>query len=316
MTADDPDIHNGKENFGIPPSPQETGQAFRKLCDVVAQLRAPGGCPWDREQTLESIKPHTLEETYELLEAIDSGNDADIVEELGDLLLQVILDAQIGKDEHRFDLVDVIQTVTRKLIQRHPHVFGDTQAHTAEDVLKNWEREKAKEKKRDSILEGIAIALPQLARTVKLSKRAAKVGYDWPVREMLFDKLQEELQELLNELYEDGRLPNLKAGVDEEVVPDIPIEDEDRLKRAEGEIGDMLFVIANIARRWGINPEEALRKTNQKFSRRFQAIENNLRDRGMEWESVSLQEMEAIYQAYKLTESSGNSPANSYQQPD
>ena len=167
--------------------------AFRELCDVVARLRSPTGCPWDREQTLETIKPYTLEETYELLEAIDSGDDEAIVEELGDVLLQVVLDAQIGADEQRFNLIDVVTRLSAKLISRHPHVFGDAEAATAADVKVVWDAAKKKEKhQRKSALEGIPKDLPQLARAARITSRAARVGYDFPDRVMLFDKLQED----------------------------------------------------------------------------------------------------------------------------
>ena len=178
--------------------------AFRELCDVVARLRSPTGCPWDREQTLETIKPYTLEETYELLEAIDSGDDEAIVEELGDVLLQVVLDAQIGADEQRFNLIDVVTRLSAKLISRHPHVFGDAEAATAADVKVVWDAAKKKEKhQRKSALEGIPKDLPQLARAARITSRAARVGYDFPDRVMLFDKLQEEINELAAELFDD-----------------------------------------------------------------------------------------------------------------
>lgn len=294
--------------FGVPPDPVQTGEAFRELCAVIARLRAPDGCPWDREQTLETIKPHTLEETYELLEAIDSGEDAAIVEELGDLLLQVVLDAQIGRDEQRFDLLQVIQGVTRKLIHRHPHVFGDAEANSAAEVLRNWEQAKASEKKRESILEGIPAALPQLARAVKITKRAAKVGFDFPQREMLFDKLQEEIRELAAELFADGQLPAIPAGVEAERIPDAELPTPEQRDRVESELGDLLFVIANIARRWGIDPEEALRRSNQKFTARFQAIETAIRKANRDIKTVSLREMEDIYQQIKAAEKQGQPP--------
>src|SRR5580692_10059180 len=186
---------------GQPPDAARLGPAFRELCEVVARLRAPDGCPWDRVQTLETIKPYTLEETCELLEAIDARDDAAIVEELGDLLLQVVLDAQIGADEGRFDLVEVVEGITRKMIHRHPHVFGTAVANTVADVAQHWHAAKDKEKLRDSALDGIPLPLPQLARAVKLSKKAARVGYDFPNRAMLFDKLREEVAELAGELF-------------------------------------------------------------------------------------------------------------------
>jgi MazG family protein len=275
--------------------------ALGELCSVVATLRGPDGCPWDREQTLESIKPYTLEETYELLEAIDSGDDTAIVEELGDLLLQVVLDAQIGADEGRFGLVEVVEGVTKKLIDRHPHVFGDTVAETAEAVRRNWDAAKAVEKQRESVMDGLPLAMPALARASRISGRAARVGYDFPDRLMLFDKLKEELQELADELFEGGVVPEVDAGVGVEVVEDQGLEDAVR-DRVEEELGDVLFVLTNIARRWGVNAEEALRRSTRKFDRRFRAIETGLVERGTDVQRASLVEMEEVYQAAKAAE--------------
>jgi len=288
---------------GIPPDPDHLLPAFQRLCDVIARLRAPDGCPWDREQTLETIKPYTLEETYELLEAIDSGDNDAIVEELGDVLLQIVLDAQIGADEGRFSLFEVVDRLTNKLITRHPHVFGDAHAEDSEDVIQHWQQAKRQEKQRNSELDGIPASLPQLARAVRIAARAARVGYDFPNRVMLFDKLREEIQELANELFDDGRIPDIPATVDTDVVPDEPVNDDARRDRIESELGDVLFVIANIARRWGINPEEALRRSNRKFVRRFQAIEHRLIERNRDIREATLAEMEECYQAEKRGES-------------
>jgi tetrapyrrole methylase family protein / MazG family protein len=284
---------------GTPPDPQVIGPVFQRLCDVVARLRSPQGCPWDRVQTLESIKPYTLEETYELLEAIDAGDDAAIVEELGDVLLQVVLDAQIGADEGRFSLVEVVENLTRKLVHRHPHVFGDAQAETAADVSRHWDHAKQVEKKRESVLDGIPVDLPALAKASRITKKAARVGYDFPHRVMLFDKLREEVDELAHELFDDGRIPEIPATVEAEVVPDEPIADADRQARIESELGDILFVLANIARRWNVNPEEALRKSNEKFAGRFRYIEQQLAQQGRDIRDVSLLEMEELYQQGK-----------------
>lgn len=285
---------------GTPPDEARASRAFVRLCQVIARLRAPDGCPWDREQTLESIKPYTLEETYELLEAIDSGDDAAIVEELGDVLLQVVLDAQIGADEGRFDLIQVLERLTEKLVSRHPHVFGDEQAATAEEVRVHWERVKGEEKPaRASALDGIPLDLPALARAARITKKAARVGYDFPHRAMLFDKLREEIAELQAELYPDGEVPDIPAAVDMPPVPDEPVDDPARKDRIEAEIGDILFVVANIARRWDVNPEEALRRSNRKFAYRFQKIESGLANRGQTIQQASLEEMEALYQQAK-----------------
>jgi uncharacterized protein YabN with tetrapyrrole methylase and pyrophosphatase domain len=287
---------------GTPPDPSVLGPAFQRLCEVVATLRSPVGCPWDRVQTLDTIKPFTLEETYELLEAIDSGDDAAIVEELGDVLLQVVLDSQIAADERRFQLLDVVEGITHKLIRRHPHVFGDAEAKTAEDVTRHWDRLKHAEKQRSSLLDGLPQDLPALARAARIADKAARVGYDFPHRAMLFDKLREEIRELADELFPRGEIPDLPAAVDMPPVADEPIEDVERLRRVEGEIGDILFVVANIARRWKVNPEEALRQSNRKFVRRFQAIERGLAEQGKDIRSATLIEMEELYQQSKRNE--------------
>lgn len=287
---------------GVPPDDRTLAPALKRLVEVVAALRAPDGCPWDRAQTLESIKPYTLEETYELLEAIDSGDDDAIAEELGDVLLQVVLDAQIAADEGRFTLLEVVDGITEKLIRRHPHVFSDAAAETAADVSRHWDHAKRQEKPRDSVLDGVPVELPQLARTARLSKKAARVGYDFPQRAMLFAKLREELDELAAELFADGVIPDVPADVELEVVADEPVADVERLGRIESEIGDLLFVAANIARRWGVNPEEALRKSNAKFVRRFRYIESLLKQTGRDVSDADLREMEHLYQQGKREE--------------
>lgn len=287
---------------GTPPDPGRMGPLFLELCEVIARLRSPSGCPWDREQTLESIKPYTLEETYELLDAIDSGDDQAIVEELGDVLLQVVLDSQIAADAGRFDLMDVVDVLIRKMIRRHPHVFGDAAANSASDVSKHWDRIKQEEKQRDSIFEGLPAALPALARAARLSKKAARVGYDFPSRVMLFDKLREELNELALELFPGGVVPTVEVSVDAPVEPDPAPFDAERQSRIESELGDVLFVLANIARRWHINPEEALRHSNAKFQRRVEYIEQRLKQEGRDIRSATLVEMERFYQEGKRLE--------------
>lgn len=287
---------------GTPPDLAAAEAAFRRLCEVIAKLRSPEGCPWDRQQTLETIKPYTLEETYELLDAIDSGDDDAIVEELGDLLLQVVLDAQIGSDEGRFDIIPVIERLTEKLVRRHPHVFGDAKAVTAADVSPLWEQAKHAEKKRESVFDGIPADLPQLARAARITARAAKAGYDFPHRTMLFDKLREEIAELAEELFENGDIPEMPATVDAAVVPDEPVVDPHHRRRIESEIGDILFVLANIARRWGVNPEEALRASNRKFTERVRFIEAELGKTGRRLADATLAEQETIYQRRKRLE--------------
>lgn len=289
---------------GTPPDPARLEPAFRELCDVVARLRSPTGCPWDREQTLATIKPFTLEETYELLEAIDSNDDAAIAEELGDVLLQVVLDSQIAADEGRFELTDVVVGLTRKMIARHPHVFGDQTATNAKDVTRHWDRIKQQEKQRTSIFDGLPAALPALARAARIADKAGRSGYDFPTRDMLFDKLREELEELSHELFPNGQAPTVSASVNAPIEHDPPAFDAERQKRIEAELGDVLFVVANIARRWHVNPEEALRASNQKFQRRVQYIEDRLREQNRALRDATLQEMEELYQQGKRAESS------------
>ncbi|NQV26775.1 MAG: nucleoside triphosphate pyrophosphohydrolase [Rhodopirellula sp.] len=289
--------------FGIAPDAGLAAEAFVRLCEVIAKLRSPEGCPWDRQQTLATIKPYTLEETYELLEAIDSDDNSAICEELGDVLLQVVLDAQIAKDEQRFDILSVIDGITKKMVQRHPHVFGDAVATNAEDVSQHWDKAKREEKsERNSVLDGIPVDLPGLAKAARITKKAARVGYDFPHRAMLFDKLNEEVEELTDELFDDGQVPDMAASVDGPRTNDEPVEDAARLARIEGELGDVLFVIANIARRWNVNPEEALRKSNAKFERRFRYIEDRLRENGEDIRDVTIQKMEELYQEGKRLE--------------
>jgi MazG family protein len=297
-----PELSGTERPQGHPPDHDRLGPAFRQLCDVVARLRSPTGCPWDREQTLETIKPFTLEETYELLEAIDSGDDNAIVEELGDVLLQVVLDSQIGADEGRFELTDVVTGLTQKLINRHPHVFGDQQAETARDVTRHWDRIKQQEKQRKSIFDGLPVALPALARAARISDKVARVGFDFPTRLMLFDKLREELDELSQELFENEKAPVVRATVDAPVEQDPPAFDTERQQRVQEELGDVLFVLANIARRWHVNPEEALRASNQKFERRVLYVEQKLREQNKSLREASLEELERLYQEGKQQE--------------
>ena len=289
--------------FGVIPDPERLASVFLQFCEVVAKLRSPEGCPWDRQQTLDTIKPYTLEETYELLDAIDTDDDEAIAEELGDLLLQVVLDAQIAQDEDRFGFVSVIEQITAKMINRHPHVFADAEAETPDDVRRHWDQSKQQEKQRDSIFDGIPHKLPALARTYRVTSKAARVGFDFPHRAMLFDKLREETEELAQELFDDGRIPDMAATVEADPTPDRSIDDPEQKSRVEGEIGDLLFVVANIARRWQINPEQALRKSNQKFERRFRYIETTLHRQGKDIHEVTLREMEEIYQQCKRSES-------------
>jgi len=298
-----------------------TGERFERAVAIMERLRAPGGCPWDREQTFDSIKPYTLEETYEVLEAIDNRDWDELPGELGDLLLQVLFYSEMAKEQGSFSIDDVLDRLSRKLVDRHPHVFGDTKADTAADVKRNWEALKVEERKKrlketetadgtdgnaagkamPSILGGISSSMPSLLEAHKLSSRAAQVGFDWPDMEGLFEKLGEETRELRQHLQEfppPGPRPEGRgvAGSGRQVVP------EDLRARLEGEVGDLFFVLVNIARYLALDPESALRKTNRKFRRRFQWMEQRLYERGTSPEKVSMEELESLWQLAKQQE--------------
>ena len=287
----------------------------------MARLRGPGGCPWDREQTFDTIKPYTLEEAYEVLEAIDARDFDELAGELGDLLLQVLFYAEMAAEEERFSIDDVLDQLAKKLIDRHPHVFGDGKADTPGEVVRNWQALKAEEKKRrqaavanngeagggelnrhpESVLSGVSSAMPALMEAYKISSRVAHVGFDWPNIEGLFDKLAEETEELrqdLDDYPEPGPQPE-SAGVAGARGVKLP----DQLRaRLEGEVGDLLFVLVNIARYLALDPESALRKTNRKFRRRFAYLESRLRAQGREPSAASLDEMETLWQESKQQE--------------
>jgi MazG family protein len=298
--------------------PPTTGERFERAVAIMARLRAPGGCPWDREQTFDSIKPYTLEETYEVLEAIDNRDWDELSGELGDLLLQVLFYSEMSKEQGTFTIDEVLEKLSRKLVDRHPHVFGDVQAETASEVVRNWEAIKAEEKKKrllagergakqeqqpESVLGGVSSAMPALLEGHKLSSRAAHVGFDWPNVEGLFDKLSEETNELREELKEfpaPGPRPQARgvAGSGRVQVP------EDLRARLEEEVGDLFFVLVNIARYLSVDPESALKKTNRKFKRRFQWMEERLRESGRKPEQATTEELESLWQQAKELEKS------------
>ncbi len=293
-----------------------TGERFERAVSIMARLRGPGGCPWDREQTFDSIKPYTLEETYEVLEAIDDRDWDELPGELGDLLLQVLFYAQMAKDQGTFSIDEVLDRLANKLIDRHPHVFSDVKADTSSEVLRNWQSLKALEKEKErqtnpgntrkdsgspeSVLAGVSTAMPALMEAYKLSSRAAHVGFDWPDMDGLFEKLQEETEELqrgLEEFPAPGPRPH-SQGIAEAGKLQVS---EALQQHLEEEVGDLFFVLVNIARYLSLDPESALRKTNRKFKRRFQWMEEQLRASGRGPEQASMSELESLWlQAKRL----------------
>ena len=252
---------------------------FQKLLDIMTALRSGNGCPWDKEQTAESLKPFLVEETYEVLEALDEGDPKKIKEELGDLLFQIVFHCQLAKERGEFDMDDVIKNIGDKMISRHPHVFGKEKFETSEEVSKQWdERKKEEGKIKESILEGIPKELPSLLRAHKLQTRAAKVGFDWQRVEDVMEKLEEELHEFRSALKSKEQ------------------------KEIEDELGDIFFVLVNISRFVGVNPEDALRKTISKFISRFRYIEMKARDAGKNISDMTLEEMDTLWDEAKERE--------------
>jgi MazG family protein len=278
------------------------GENFPKLVELMARLRGPGGCPWDREQTFDSIKPFLLEETYEVLDAIAERDWDELTGELGDLLLQVVFFARMAEEEGRFRIEDVIERIHAKMVARHPHVFADGDAATAADVLKKWELLKAEEKKKrlaergeqyqppESVLDGVSARIPSLMEAYQLSSRAAHVGFDWPSLGGIVDKVHEELGELQAEAQR--KLPPPDA------TP--PSSEQQELQaRIEAEVGDLLFTVVNAARFLKVDPESALRTTNRKFRHRFQWLERELKSRGRTPRESNLEEMDALWNQAK-----------------
>lgn len=249
---------------------------FEKLVGIMTALRGEKGCPWDREQTRESLKPFLVEETYEVLEAIDEENPEKIREELGDLLFQIIFHCQLAKERREFDVNDVVRKISEKMIRRHPHVFGGATYETSEEVLKQWEERKKEEgKSKESILEGIPRELPSLLKAHRIQARASRVGFDWKQVEDVVEKLDEELKEFRDAL-----------------------EKKDQ-QEIEDELGDVFFVLVNISRFVGVNPEDALRKTISKFISRFRYIEMKAAELGKTLSGMSLEEMDALWNEAK-----------------
>lgn len=264
------------------------GDRFAELVELISRLRAPGGCPWDREQTHESLKPMLLEEAYEVIESIDDGNDEEFAGELGDLLLQVIFHSQIAAEQERFSVADVIERVSSKMIRRHPHVFGEDKAEDSTEVLRNWEAIKAAElaakgkgtETDGSMLDTVSTKLPAVMEAFQISTKVARVNFDWPDVASVLEKLDEEVEEL-------------KQAVASETPKHRDMADE---------VGDLLLVAVNVARLLGIDPESALKSSNRKFRRRFRYVEDRLREQGSKPADSTEREMDALWNEAKKKE--------------
>jgi MazG family protein len=287
---------------------RQTGKLFEDLVALQARLRAPGGCPWDREQTHQTLKTYLIEEAYEVLDALEHGGPDELTEELGDLLLQILFHSDIAREAGRFDIADVISGIHEKMVRRHPHVFGSVKADTPQQVLKNWAQLKAQEKRArtpqgsvqslgggqyavtsppdsspatqilPSALEGIPRSLPALLEAYQLTRRAAQVGFDWETVEGIFNKLLEETSELR-----------------------VTLTEADRSRREE-EVGDLLFVVVNLSRFLGFDPEVALKRSNLKFKSRFQYMEEDAAHAGQRLAQLSKEELEALWESAKKFE--------------
>jgi MazG family protein len=300
-----------------------TGERFERAVEIMHRLRAPGGCPWDREQTFDSITKYTVEETYEVLEAIAERDWEELPGELGDLLLQVLFYAEMAGEQGHFSIDEVLETLSEKLVRRHPHVFGEVEAATSAAVLKNWEAIKkleraekaagsgqggaetleqaAEQAEAKPLLDAVSKAMPALLEGLKLSSKAAHVGFDWPRIDGIFEKLDEEAQELRREV---ARIPApgpqpVGRGVAGARGSAVGAELHGRLR---DEVGDLLFTVVNLARYLDVDPELALRQTNRKFRWRFGQVERRTREAGKELGEVSLEEMERHWQDAKGSE--------------
>jgi len=262
------------------PVPESPGAKFQRLVEIMARLRAPGGCPWDREQTFDSIKPYTLEETYEVMDAIDARDWDELAAELGDLLLQPVFYAQMAAEENRFRIEDCLDAIAGKLIRRHPHVFGDGSARTPDEVVHRWEQIKAEERREkghidDGMLSRVSRSQPALAEGQQIGSKVARAGFDWANPDQVLEKLREELAEL-----NDAR----RGGSREEIA---------------GELGDLLFVIVNLARHLEVDAEQSLRGASAKFRKRFGYLERRLTEQGRAVEGTPLEELESLWQEAK-----------------
>ncbi|MGH9746335.1 MAG: nucleoside triphosphate pyrophosphohydrolase [Candidatus Acidiferrales bacterium] len=284
-----------------------TGEWFEKLVALQARLRAPGGCPWDREQTHESLRRYLVEETYEVLDAIEAGSSREFASELGDLLLQVVFHSTLAEESGRFTIADVIESIHTKMVRRHPHVFGDVEAATSAEVLKNWEQLKAAERaaegkpsrgkgSEESILSGVPRSLPAVLEAYQLTRRAARIGFDWDNLEGIFDKLDEEKREILSA----QAAETSSSARNSAVAPDGL-----QAARIEEEAGDLLFAAVNVARFLGIDPEIALKKANRKFKERFTAMEESARREGRRLADLPRARMEELWDESKSSKARG-----------
>lgn len=254
---------------------ERAAEAFADLTKIIAKLRAPDGCPWDREQTHKSLKPFIVEESYEVMDAIDRGKPADLKEELGDLLLQIMLQSEISREEGEFDIADVVTGLSGKMVNRHPHVFGNTPVDGADEVLVNWEKIKKEEKKGSGLFDGLPLHLPGLVKAARMGEKAGRVGFDWPKAVSVRDKVREELEEL-----------------------DEAVASGDRAAM-EHELGDLLFSVAQWGRHLGQFPEEAIQACCRRFTNRFKGVEEIVRDSGREIADCTLQELEDAWHEVK-----------------
>jgi len=259
-------------------------QAFDRLVAIMDRLRDPGGCPWDREQTLETLSGYLLEESYEVIDAISSGHPSELCDELGDLLLQIVFMAKIGSEKGWFTIDEVAASISEKMIRRHPHVFAETDVADADEVIRNWEAikgEERKKKNRTSVLDGVPSALPGLLKAYRMTQKAAAVGFDWEKAEDVVDKLHEEVAELEAE---------------------VRSRDEGRVQRVKQEMGDVLFAMANLARHLGVEPETAIQATNSTFERRFKGVEERVRESGKAMSGMTLDELDRFWDEVKADE--------------
>jgi tetrapyrrole methylase family protein/MazG family protein/ATP diphosphatase len=257
--------------------PEQKGQSLPRLVEIMQRLLAPNGCPWDREQTLATLRPYVVEEAHEVVDAIDRGSASELREELGDLLLQIVFQSELARAQGWFGPDDVVDAICEKLIRRHPHVFGDAVVSGTSEVLANWEVIKAEEKKGRGVLDGVPKALPALLRALRVGEKAARVGFDWPDRDGARAKVNEELRELDEALAQGDR------------------------DAVEHELGDVFFALVSVARKADIDPEAALRGTLERFGQRVRAVETEVAARGQELSQVSPEQLDKLWEAAKAT---------------